>query len=393
MKRLRIICQDILVVAIREIRRLISRRIYIFSMIIVPLFCFIFFLSLLHNGLPEQLPTAVVDLDMSKTSRELTRQLTSYNMLAITEEYLDFASAREAMQQGEIFGFLIIPSAFERDLYAAKQPQIAYFINESYFIPGALIYKSLTTMVTLASASVTEQSLLSHGEYEREIIAQLQPIVVDMHPIGNPWISYSIYLNNNFLPGMLGLLVLLTTIFTIGSETKQGTGNNWLQASHNNIIVATYAKLLPHTIIFYIIDCLCLSLLYGYNRFTIASGIGPMLAAMLLYITAMQGIGVLIYCILPSLRIALSVGSLIGVVSFSLAGFSFPAEAMYPTFRLWSNIIPLRHYFLIYANEALNGAPLYYSYAHYITLGIYSLLPLPFLPLLKRSIRQQIYLP
>ena len=115
------------------------------------------------------------------------------------------------------------------------------------------------------------------------------------------------------------------------------------------------------------------------------------LAAMLLFVTALQGVSIFFVCIAPSLRIALSMGGLFGVVSFSLAGISFPAEAMYPVFHLLTDMLPLRHYFIIYADQALNGVPLYYSRLHYMALFIYTLLALPFLPLLKRALRRQVY--
>ena len=61
-------------VIVRELHQLVSRPIYLFSIVIAPLLSYAFFLSLMDNGLPEELPTAVVDLDHSATSRNLTRQ-------------------------------------------------------------------------------------------------------------------------------------------------------------------------------------------------------------------------------------------------------------------------------------------------------------------------------
>ena len=53
----------------REIRRMTGRKMYIFGMLAVPLFMAFFFLDLLSPGLPNQVPTAVVDLDHSSMSR------------------------------------------------------------------------------------------------------------------------------------------------------------------------------------------------------------------------------------------------------------------------------------------------------------------------------------
>ena len=296
------------------------------------------------------------------------------------------------MQKSEIFGFVIIPPSFEADLYANRRPEISYYTNSAYFIPSALEFRSFKTTTTLAAAAAVQQTLLARGEYERGIMPQIQPITVDMHPLGNPWTNYSIYLNNTFLPGILEVIILLTTIFSIGSEIKHSTSREWLRTADDNILLAITGKLLPQTILFFIMGALCQSLLYGYFQFPLQNGIWPMLAAMLLFVMALQGLSIFFICIAPSLRIALSIGGLFGVVSFSLTGFSFPAEAMYPAFHLLTDILPLRHYFIIYADQALNGVPFYYSRMHYMALFIYILLALPFLPLLKRALRKQVYI-
>ncbi len=55
----------------RECRRLVSRPLYLFCMVIAPLFCYIFFTTLMSSGLPTNMPVGVVDQDLSATSRQL----------------------------------------------------------------------------------------------------------------------------------------------------------------------------------------------------------------------------------------------------------------------------------------------------------------------------------
>ena len=87
----------------REIRRMGSRRMYLFGMILVPLFVAFFFLSLLGEGLPEQVPTAVVDLDHSPMSRSVTRSLKAVQVLDISQECESYDDALKAVREGEIF--------------------------------------------------------------------------------------------------------------------------------------------------------------------------------------------------------------------------------------------------------------------------------------------------
>ena len=56
-------------IARREIVRMQSRPLYGLSMVFAPLFCFVFFTTLMHEGLPESLPAGVVDEDNTTVSR------------------------------------------------------------------------------------------------------------------------------------------------------------------------------------------------------------------------------------------------------------------------------------------------------------------------------------
>lgn len=50
-------------IARREVFRIATRPLYLFCMIIAPLFCYLFFTTLMWNGLPTDMPAGVVDLD------------------------------------------------------------------------------------------------------------------------------------------------------------------------------------------------------------------------------------------------------------------------------------------------------------------------------------------
>ena len=89
----------------REIRRMTGRKMYIFGMLAVPLFMAFFFLDLLSPGLPNQVPTAVVDLDHSSMSRTVTRSLSALQVLDLNERCESYDEALEMVRKGKIFGF------------------------------------------------------------------------------------------------------------------------------------------------------------------------------------------------------------------------------------------------------------------------------------------------
>lgn len=377
----------------RECRRLVSRPLYLFSMVGAPLFCYIFFTTLMGSGLPQDMPVGIVDQDQTSTTRQLVRTLDAFQQSKVVAHYPAFNEAREAMQRREIYGFYYIPEGTTAEAQAQRRPTVSFYTNNTLLIAGSLLFKDMKTMSELVSGAVVQATLLAKGATDDQAMAYLQPIIIDTHPLQNPWLNYSVYLNNTFAPGVLMLLIFMVTVFSIGVEIKERTARQWLRMGHNSIWISLAGKLLPHTAIFFLMGILYNVYLYGFLHFPCNSGIGPMLLATLCLVLASQGMGILMIGILPTLRLGLSFASLWGVLSFSMCGLSFPLMGMHPTLQALANLFPLRHYFLIYVDQALNGYPMIYSWTNYVALLLFMLLPFLVAPRLKGALIYYKYIP
>lgn len=118
-----------------------------------------------------------------------------------------------------------------------------------------------------------------------------------------------------------------------------------------------------------------------------------MALGMLLFVIACQSFAVFVCEIMPNLRLALSICSLTGILAFSIAAFSYPVQAMYGGIAIFSYILPVRWYFLIYIDQALNGMALYFSRYYYAALLVFPILAMLFAPLLRRAARKPVYVP
>lgn len=380
-------------VAKRECHRLVSRPLYLFCMVIAPLFCYVFFTTLMASGLPTDLPVGAVDLDNSNTSRKLLRNLDAFSQTGIVEQYNSVNEARHAMQQGKIYGFFYIPANLSAEAQSQRQPTLSFYTNNSYLIAGSLLFKDLKMMGELASGSAARSVLYAKGATESQAMAFLQPIVIDTHPLNNPWLNYSVYLCNTLLPGVLMLMIFMITVYSIGVEIKDRTAREWLRTGNNSIYISLVGKLLPHTVIFTIMGIFYNVYLYGYLHFPCNSGIFSMIFATLFLVLASQSLGVVMIGTFPSLRLGLSFASLWGVISFSISGFTFPVMAMHPVLQALSNLFPLRHYFLIYVDQALNGYSMAYSWINYMALLIFMMLPFLVIHRLKKALIYYKYMP
>jgi ABC-2 type transport system permease protein len=251
----------------REVKMMFSRPIYLFSTIFVVAFGYLFFLTLIDEGLPERLPVAVIDNDNSGISRRFVRELSATPMTQVVKECANFAEARDLMQRGEVYGILDIPQDFYRELLAGDRPDISFYVNNAYLIAGTLSYKDMLTMSTLASSAYQREILRAKGMDEKAIMGRIQPIVIDTHQIGNPWANYGVYLINVLLPGILQLVILLMTVYPIGIELKTRTSREWLSGSDGSVSIALLGKLLPYSVIFIILGIAGNILLYKFTGF------------------------------------------------------------------------------------------------------------------------------
>lgn len=383
----------ILKIARRELRRMASKPIYWFCMIAAPLFCFVFFTSLMAEGLPTDMPLGLVDNDNTTTSRSLARNLDAFEMTSIKEQYANVTEAREAVQRGDIYGFYYIPKGTTRKAQRQELPVVSFYTNYSYLVAGSLLYRDMRTMSELASGAASRTVLYAKGATERQAMAFLQPIVIDSHAINNPWLNYNVYLSNVILPGLLMLFIFMVTVFSIGTEVKYNTVHDWLIMARGSMFHALAGKLLPQTLIFFLIGIAFAIGLYGVLHFPCHCGLSTMLLVMFLGIIGAQGLGVFMFAMLPTLRLSLSFASLWGVISFSICGMSYPVMAMHSTLQGLSLLFPLRHYFLLYVNCALDGYPLMNAAPYVVGLLLFALLPLLLLRRLKKMLLVVPYIP
>ena len=380
-------------VMLREWRRLLSRPIYLFCIFIVPLVSAVMLTSLMGEGLPTDMPVGLVDMDNTTTTRNIVRNLDAFQNTRIAYKFADVTEARHAMQRGEIYAFYYFPKGTTEKLLRQEQPKVSFYTNNTYLMAGSLLYKDMRTMSELASGAATRSVLLAKGATNDQAMAFLQPVAVDAHPIGNPSLNYNVYLSNILIPGMLSLMIFFVTVFSIGQEIKESHGRAMLVHTRGVAWKALYGKLIAQAALLLPVAWALGAYLYGYLHFPCQCGWLTMLGVLSLFVFASQGMGVLMICALPNPRFGLSFASLWGVLSFSICGMSFPAMAMHPMLHGVSYLFPLRHYYLLYVNCALDGWSLSSAWQFWGALIAFALLPLLFSTRFKTIITKIQYMP
>ena len=383
----------ILRVAQRECGILAKSPIYLFCMVIFPILSIFLFTSMMDSGQPLKMPMGVVDLDNTTTTRALIRRLDAMQTTHVTAYYNSPAEARKAMQQNKIYAFLYFPKGTSEKLLSARQPKVSFYYNGAYFTAGALLMRDLKTVTTLGSAAVGQATLQAKGYTNRQIATALQPIAMDLHLVGNPWINYNSYLTTFIVPGILLLFVLLISAYCLGTELKFNRAKELMKVADGDVYAAVIGKFLPHTLIW-------LTIFYGFMwyildhlQFPHQGSVWVVLLLGLLIVLAAEGFAIFMFGIIPSLRMSMSICSLWGVLSFSTCGAAFPVFAMDAPLTALSVLFPLRHYCLIYQLNVFNGHPLEVAWFNYMALGIFIFMPLFVMRNIRKAMLEYEYIP
>ena len=168
----------------------------------------------------------------------------------------------------------------------------------------------------------------------------------------------------------------------MGSELKYGTSKHLMRTTGGSIEKALLGKLLPYNLIFTALGIGLELLLFHWLKYPLQGSLWWMFVDILLLVTASEAVGLLIIELFPVLRLAISVGAIISVLGFSLAGFSLPVSSMPPYVQGFSAMFPLRHYYLFHVQQTLWGSGFAGCWQEMVHLLVFLLLP----PLLMRRL-------
>ncbi|MBR5541356.1 MAG: ABC transporter permease [Bacteroides sp.] len=365
---------DLLNVFRRELRRMNSRRIYWVACLVLPLFSLIFMATIFGNGQMKNLPVGVVDADNTSASRHIVRMVDATPELQIAKHYANETEAREAMQKKEIYGYLLIPS---------KMNSLCYYYHNAMLSVGGELHSTFETILQEVSVTQIVTEAIGLGEGISTITSFLMPVSETESTIYNDTRNYVIYLSQPFFFVFLQILLLLVTTYALGSESKFGTSDEWLQSARGNIGIAVMGKLLPYTFIFIMIGIFANIVFFKWMQIPLPCSLWTINGVTILFICATQALALLLYAIFPALSLIISVVSMVGSLGATLSGVTFPVVFMDTPVYVTSFLFPIHHFMEVVQSLLYLEGTIAYYWINITILLIVCLLPILLLPRLK----------
>jgi ABC-2 type transport system permease protein len=308
---------------------------------------------------------AVVDLDLSGTSRKLTAKYQGSPFYRIPHTTFSYREAEEWMKRGEIDMILTIPMGFEKQLARDGSEKLQFVINA--------INGQTAGLITAYSSTIL-------FDYNKDVVADLAgpASMAGLKSIGseysywfNPKLNYKTYM----VPGILVLLVtiigLLLSGMNIVREKEIGTIEQ-INVTPINKIQFIIGKLTP----FWIIAMfeLAFGLLVGKLLFNI-----PMEGNLLLifmsasvYLFVILSFGLLISTITHTQQQSMLVSFFFMVVFILMSGLFTSIESMPQWAQELDQLNPLMYFIRIMRMVLLKGSGFDDISRHFYSLVIYA---------------------
>lgn len=341
-------------VVVKEVRQTVRDKRVMALLLIAPLLQLTVFGFAVDFDV-DRVPTSVVDLDQSASSREHLRRLLADGTLLEVERRADAEEAAADLISGRAAVAVIVPRGFSRALSRGSPPAtIEVLVDGSNPTRSGVAGNAVAAFARVAGRDAVQLRLARMGS-AAPTVPNIPGAVARV--LYNPTMRTNVYM----VPGIAAMLLLIvTTIVTamgLARERESGTLEQVLVTPVRPWILLG-GKMLPFAVIG-IVDFL-LAMVVGAFVFgmPIRGSLILLTGATAIYLVATLATGLLISTVSRTQQQAFLGGFLFMMPAVLLSGIMTPIHAMPDWLRPLTLINPLRHYADIMRAVLLRGAGL-----------------------------------
>ena len=299
----------------------------------------------------RDIPIAVVDLDRSAESRQLTRMLDASPGVRVTSQPSSLADAQSQIRRLEVFAVVLVPRDATRDALRGRQGTVFAYYNATYLTTGQSAVRDIVEAVSAWNARLLGEPI---AKQVGPATLRAPPIAVQSDILHNPARSYELFLLPLLFPAVLSLGLALAVAASLGREVRDGHLRDWLGAAP---WAAIAGKIAPYVALFSLygaLGVLYLALLRGDG---IAGSALLLILAQPLFYLACAAVALLFVGLTRDMGTSLSaIGLSIGT-ALAFSGATFPVVDAPLFTRIWNVLLPLTAYVKVQTQQQFVGAP------------------------------------
>jgi ABC-2 type transport system permease protein len=300
-------------------------------------------------------PYAVLDQDRSGASRELLARLDGSGIFHRVANLKRAGDMRTTIDQSRALLVIQIDQDFERRLLLGQQAEVQVIADgrNSNTAGTALGYVAIIVEAFNADWRKNHPDLAAPGSTS----VKLAPSGIQVSP--RAWYNPNLETRWNMIPSLIGTLsmmqVLLLTAMSVAREREQGTFDQLLVTPFRPAEIMA-GKALPSVLIGVVQATTILLVAQLWFHIPFAGSFVTLYAALVLFLLAAVGIGLLVSAVAATMQQAMLYGFVVMMPFALLSGLTTPISNMPEALQYFTLINPLRYAIEMVHRVYLEGA-------------------------------------
>ncbi|UTZ37535.1 ABC transporter permease [Vibrio campbellii] len=340
-------------------RQILRRDKWLFSCLTwVPILLAVTMWGVFSAGIARDLPIGVVDLQHSQLSRKMIQSLDASSTLSVDYHYTSATEAKNAMIEGDIYAYAVIPPQFDQDILLHRQPQLSVFFNSQYILVAKLINSAFAQSQGYFDAQLEAMGNLAKGNTTTlAAIGQAVPVSTQITALFNRNTNYAQFLVTAIVPAIWQICVVVSTILILAAHFRiYGNGNNSFAFLGDRPFTRLSKILCQYIPLFMAQGALFLIWFYVLLDWPMEGSYLVMLLAQFVTTIACIIMGALFFFLSMDPARAMSFAGAFTAPSFAFMGITFPVSDMNALAHAWRGLLPITHYIEVQVDQANYGA-------------------------------------
>jgi len=282
---------------------------------------------------------AVIDMDHSQLSRTYIRFIESSQKVHVSNTPTDFEQAKDLFYRFKVFGVLVIPKGFEKDVMTLKGTNTTLYLNNSRFLMSNEINKAVQKVSLMLGAGVRLKYFESTGVNPREAMEIVMPVKPEINFVNNIFNNYGYFL----LPGLLFLIIQQTLLVGLGEsvsiEREEGILASWL-INGRSIFASIVGKNAFYFVLYLAYSLLAFTAIFPFFTLPVKGNIFTLALLIFLFVIAMLLFVNLLGSFFKKQIVYMEIVAFTSYPIFLIVGYTFPRYALPLVYKYISYILP-----------------------------------------------------
>ena len=283
------------------------------------------------NQTVSKVPVAVVDLDNTAMSRELTRMATAAQQIEVKAVYADRRQAEESMSRDEIYGFMVIPEDMEKNIRNHEQVSVNIFTHGAYvMLHGAIGTAFSTCALTLGATNKVKQIALGKQVPSAKAIAMRDPIPISIQTLYNSSGSYSNYVVPSVLVVILQQSLIIGICVLGGSRAHRRFRKKFRDSPVENesVLCRYFGRSLAYFLHYCSFILFYHCIIYNLFDFPRRGEVLPMVVFSIVFLASTINLGMVVSQVFLRRESSMQLFLYLSIPILFLANFSWPSYLM-----------------------------------------------------------------